>query len=208
MRTPTRKDTILDLVLTNLHNHNNKLLTFPPFALSDHNNISVWPQMRKVGTAPDKFNFKRDLQPSQKAETGRYLCSFDWPLWLSSFKTCSELLCVFEQVIYTRLDLLMPVRKVPMNTHAPWMMKHLKDLIQKRQQAFHNNGADSIPYKFYRNQVNWERKLSGAKFYKSQVAQKKKEDPKAWNIFTILKPTTFCIGSHKTWIASHLKHPW
>lgn len=82
--------------------------------------------------APDKFNFKRDLQPSQKAETGRYLCSFDWPLWLSSFKTCSELLCVFEQVIYTRLDLLMPVRKVPMNTHAPWMMKHLKDLIQKR----------------------------------------------------------------------------
>ena len=149
MKTPTRKDTILDLVLTNLHNHNNKLPTFPPFALSDHNTISVWPQMRKVGLSPDKLNFKRNLQPSQKAETGRYLCSFDWPLLLSSFKTSSELLCVFEQVIYTGLDLLMPVRKVPMNTHAPWMMKHLKDLIQKRQQAFHNNSADSIPYKFY-----------------------------------------------------------
>lgn len=66
MKTPTRKDTILDLVLTNLHNHNNKLPTFPPFALSDHNTISVWPQMRKVGTAPDKLNFKVIYNPAKK----------------------------------------------------------------------------------------------------------------------------------------------
>lgn len=54
----------------------------------------------------------------------------------------------------------MPVRKVPMNTHAPWMMKHLKDLIQKRQQAFHNNSADSIPYKFYPKAHNILRRLT------------------------------------------------
>ena len=101
MKTRTQKDTILDLVLTNLHNHNNKLLTFPPFALSDHNNISVWPQMRKVGTAPDQLNFKRDLQPSQKAETGRYLCSFDWPLLLSSFKPAVSY-SVFLNKLYTQ----------------------------------------------------------------------------------------------------------
>ena len=57
---------------------------------------------------------------------------------------------------------------------------HLKDLIQKRQQAFHKKGADSVQFKFYRNLDNLERKLCRSKFYESRVAHMKKEDPKAW----------------------------
>ena len=181
VKAPTRKDAILDLVLTNLHNHDGKLQTFPPVGLSDLNTISVSPLVWKQGTTSDKFIPKRDLQSSRKAEMGRYLCSLDWPLLLSSLETCDELLCVFEQVIHTGLDVLMPVRKVRMNTRdAPWMTQYLKDLIRKRQQAFHNNGGHSVQYKFYRIQFNRERKLCRAKFYESQVAHIKKEDPKAW----------------------------
>ena len=148
VKAPIRKDAILDLLLTNLHNHYDTPQIFPPFGLSDHNTISVSPLVRKPGTTSDKFVLKRDLQPSRKAEMGRYLCSLDWPLLLNSLETCYELLCVFEQVIHTGLDLLMPVRKVRMNTRdAPWMTQHLKDLIRKRQQAFLNKGADSVQYK-------------------------------------------------------------
>ena len=51
-------------------------------------------------------------------------------------------------------------KKVRMNTRdVPWITQHLKDLIQKREQAFHKKGADSVQYKLYRNQVNRERKL-------------------------------------------------
>ena len=60
------------------------------------------------------------------------------------------------------------------------MTQHLKDLIQKRKQAFHKKGADSVQFKFYRNLVNRERKLCRSKFYESRVAHMKKEDPKAW----------------------------
>lgn len=95
--------------------------------------ISVSPLVRKLGTAHEKFILKRDLQPSRKAEMERHLCSLDWHLLLSSLETYDELLCVFEQVILTGLDPLMPVRKVRMNTRdAPWMTQHLKDLIRKR----------------------------------------------------------------------------
>ena len=60
-------------------------------------------------------------------------------------------------------------KKVPMNTRdIPWMTQHLKDLIRKREQAFHKKGADSVQYKFYRNQVNRERKHCKAKFYQSE----------------------------------------
>ena len=133
MKTPTRKDAILDLVLTNLYDHYDKPQTFPPFGLSDHNTISVSALARKSGSAPDKFILKRDLRPSRKAEMGRFLCSLDWPLLFGSLESCDALLSVFEEVIHTGLDLLMPVSKVRLNTRgASWMTQHLKDLIKKR----------------------------------------------------------------------------
>ena len=116
MKASTRKDAIFDLVLTKLYDHYDKHQTFPPFGPCDHNTICVSPLMRKRGTASDKFILKHDLQPSRKAELGKYLCSLDWPLLLSPLETCDELLCVFEQVIQTGLDVLMPARKVRMIT--------------------------------------------------------------------------------------------
>ena len=122
METPTRKDAILDLVLTNLHDNYDKPQIFPPFGLSDHNTISVSALARKSGSAPEKFILKQDLRPSPKAEMGRYLSLLDWPLLFGSLESCDALLNVFEQVIHTGLDLLMPVSKVWLNTRdAPWM---------------------------------------------------------------------------------------
>ncbi|XP_068697409.1 uncharacterized protein [Montipora capricornis] len=112
---------------------------------------------------------------------GRFLCSLDWSLLFGSLESCDALLSVFEEVTHTGLDLFMPVSKVRLNTRdASWMTLHLKDLIQKRQQAFHKKGADSVQFKFYRSQVNRERKLCRTKFYESHVVHTKKEDPKAW----------------------------
>lgn len=66
-------------------------------------------------------------------------------------------------------------KKVRMNTRdVPWITQHLKDLIRKREQAFHKKGAELIQYKLYRNQVNRERKLCKAK-KKSQSLVKRDE---------------------------------
>ena len=53
VETPTRKDAILDLILSYLHDHCDKPQIFPPFGLSDHNTISVSSFARKSGSAPD-----------------------------------------------------------------------------------------------------------------------------------------------------------
>ena len=76
----------------------------------------------------------------------------------------------------------MPVKRVRVNTSdAPWMTRHLKSLILKRQKAFHKHGAESPHYKFYRNAVNRERKTSKANnFYKTKVEYMKDENPKVW----------------------------
>ena len=49
VKAPTRKDAILDPVITNLHDHYDKPQAFPPIGPTDHNIISVSPLVRKPG---------------------------------------------------------------------------------------------------------------------------------------------------------------
>ncbi len=83
--------------------------------------------------------------------------------------------------MHTGLDILMPVKRIRVNTtDAPWMTTHVKSLILNRQNPFHTRGTESTQYKFYGNAVNRERKVAKAKFYQSKVEHMKQENPKAW----------------------------
>ena len=156
----TRKDAILDLVLTNLNKYYKKPRIFPPFGLSDHNTIVVEGQLRDRSCST-KILLKRDIRASRKAELDRYLAVLEWEKLFSSIDTCEDLVNMFNNVITTGLDILMPIKKIRINlADAPCMTQHLKSLILKRQKAFHDHGAASSQYKFYRNIVNRERKLS------------------------------------------------
>lgn len=94
-------------------------------------------------------------------------------------ENCQDMLNVFQEVIQTGLDCLIPMKAVRVNTSdVPWMTQHLKCLISKRQKAFHTHGAESAQYKFFRNIVNRERKKWN--FCKMKVAHAKDENPKLW----------------------------
>ncbi|XP_022803444.1 angiopoietin-2-like [Stylophora pistillata] len=181
VKKPTRKNAILDLVLTNLHQFYDEPCTFPPFGLSDHHTVTVAPRIRDKSQSASKFVLKRDKRASRKAELGRYLDAIDWLTLFSSAESCEDLLDVFMNCIRTGLDLIMPVKRVRINTtDAPWMTQHLKSLIRKRQKAFHQHGSDSVQFKFFRNAVNRGRKACKASFYKSKVENMKEENPGVW----------------------------
>ena len=181
VKKPTRKNAILDLVLTNLHQFYDDPCTFPPFGLSDHHTVTVAPRIRDKSQSASKFVLKRDKRASRKAELGRYLDAIDWLTLFSSAESCEDLLDVFMNFIRTGLDLIMPVKRVRINTtDAPWMTQHLKSLIRKRQKAFHQHGSDSVQFKFFRNAVNRGRKACEASFYKSKVENMKEENPGVW----------------------------
>jgi hypothetical protein len=77
-------------------------------------------------------------------------------------------------IVHTGLDLIMPKRQIRVcNADAPWINHKLKSLIVKRQQAFTNNGVNSILFKYYTNLVNRERKICRAKYYESKIQQLK-----------------------------------
>ena len=180
VKKPTRKDAILDLILTNLHDFYDDPRHFPPFGLSDHNTIAAEPRTR-VSSRSTKYVFKRDMRASRKAEMGRFLSGMDWPSLFTSFESCEDMLSMFCETIHAGLDLLIPVKKVRVcSSDAPWMTQHLKSLILKRQKAFHNKGPKSLQYKLYRNVVNRERKVCKANFYKLKVENMKEKNPMVW----------------------------
>ena len=85
VKKPTRKDAILDLVLTNLHDFYEEPQDFPPFGLSDHQTVTVESLVGANCGQPCKFVLKRDKRESRKAELGRYLSVIDWSVFFFLF---------------------------------------------------------------------------------------------------------------------------
>ncbi len=80
---------------------------------------------------------------------GRYLNEIHWLILFSSLESCEDLVYTFNNVVHTGLDILMPVKRIRVNTtDAPWMTAHVKSLILNRQNAFHKYGTESTKYKF------------------------------------------------------------
>ena len=178
---PTRKDVILDFVLTNLNDHYVAPEIFPPVGLSDHNIIMASPKVTTKNLNTWKVIYKRDSRASCKAAIGRYLSALDWPLLFNCIQSCKELWNTFQQVISIGLDLLMLLRKIrAIPSGVPWMSQKLKALIETRHVAFSKGRTSSVQFECYRNAVNRERKECRANYCESRVRQMKGEHPKAW----------------------------
>ena len=86
---PTCCANILDLVLTNMHNfyESKPAVLLPPFSLSDHNAVAVWPKTKVSTSTPSrKIVIKRDeinwhlieLQTSCDEKCKFLFCNYDW----------------------------------------------------------------------------------------------------------------------------------
>ena len=72
VKKPTRKNAILDLVLTNMHGFYADPHHFLPFGLSDHHTVTVEAKERAESRPAPKFVQRRDKRESRRAELRRY----------------------------------------------------------------------------------------------------------------------------------------
>ncbi len=108
----------------------------PPFGMSDYNTITISLKQRTQDLPSRRTVLKRDTRPSRKMELGRYLSEIDWSLFedLDTFDEKCELL---SDIISTRVNFIMPERKVKFHTNdASWVTKDFKLLIMLRERAF------------------------------------------------------------------------
>ena len=112
---------------------------------------------------------------------GRYLTQINWPLLFSPLVSCEEKWQVFQDVIHSGLDTIMPAKPVKICTaDVPWMNESLKSLIVKRQKAFCTYGPDSAQFKYFRNLVNRQRKICRGEYYESKIQHLTGENSKRW----------------------------
>ena len=180
VRVPTRRDQILDLIITNLPHlyENNSVEMRPPFGLSDHNVIMLHPKNRPPLASSRRTVRKRDSRSSRRNELGRYLSSCDWSI-LNSLTNCEDKIKLFADLISFGLDSIMPLKTFKLHINdQPWVTAEFKKLIKLRQRAFAKGDKDL--FHVYRNRVNRERKSCRARFYSSKVQHLKETKPSQW----------------------------
>lgn len=180
VRTPTRGDHILDLIITNMPQLYNKdsVERYPPFGLSDHNVIMLHPRKRPSQAISRRTVRKRDTRRSKTYELCRYLSSCDWS-FLDSPMNCENQVQLFVELVRIGLDNIMPLKTTKLHVNdPPWFTPELKKLIKLRQRAFQTD--DKELFRLYRNRVNRERKTCRANFFSSKVQHLKETKPSQW----------------------------
>ena len=96
---PTRGLNILDHVFTNLKEYYNSPVAGPPFGLSDHITVTIFPAIRKTRQTQKKVVKTRDKRPSNVACLGRYLTNISWESMLPLYQSCDDKLSFVTEVI-------------------------------------------------------------------------------------------------------------
>ena len=127
VKVPTRKKATPDLILTNMHEYYSPPQVCPPFGLSDHYAVVATPKDGKRNINSKTFAMRRYLRTSNKAALGRYLTQINWHLLFTRVVSCEEKWQVFQDVIHSGLDSIIPAEPVKICTaDVRWMNKSLK----------------------------------------------------------------------------------
>ena len=137
------------MILTNWNEYYLKPVKLPPFGLSDHCTVTIYPKVRSKCVKPFKKKFIRDMCLSSKQALGRYLTHINWST-IDILQDTEEKCQFFNNIIHLGLDTIMPTKTIKIHTQdAPWITGHLKSLIQKRQKALSQDCLTK--FRFYHN---------------------------------------------------------
>ena len=170
---------VLDLIVTNLDEIYNEPTVTAPLGTSDHNVVKWTPSASGLhGKNTSKKHVLRFPQSARDA-FGRWCNSHTWFADVKNHGACSELASSFTQDLSLAIDRIFPTKIVKIHcTDKPWMTPSLKQLIHKRQRAFHSGDRDL--WRHHRSKVKKEISLKKHSFYTNKVQHLKSCNPKKW----------------------------
>ena len=166
VKNPTRKDAILDLILTNMSNICDAPKVIAPIGLSDHNSVLCVLKKCKSMNKCKKIQI-RPRNSSAKRAFGRWLTNYNWSN-LYHTASCEQKLELFQDVISTGLDHFLPCKVVKIHDRdKPWITPSYKQLIKSRQKAFFQK--DDKLYHQLRNRAFREGKKLKSAFLRNKL---------------------------------------
>ena len=166
-------------MLTNMKEFYDKAIERPKIGGSDHSSVEIQPKLRAQPSQLKKTIISWDLRPSKRHEMQIYLENVDVPRLLDTVETCVEKVSLFENIVNTGLDLIIPLRsKTIRRSEPPWLNDKLKNLIKRRQCALAKGNMDT--FRTLRNCANRERKICRAKYCEAKVSHLRESKPSVW----------------------------
>ena len=140
VKVPTRKNAILDLIITN---RNNKLykspITLPSIGTSDHLCVLYEPVDKVITPIKKTILYLRTFPDSAILAFGHWLVNFDWSI-LFSISDVNLKITYFFEIMWIMIDKYFPLKKViATNNDKPWMTSKIKCLMDDRTRA-HTSG--------------------------------------------------------------------
>ena len=166
VKVPTRKEAILDLILTNKTNKFYKNpITLPSIGTSDHLSVLYEPVSNPKTKIEKKKITIRKYHKSAIIAFGSWLVKFDWSILLSISNVNLKIAYFFE-IMWIMIDKYFPpVKIVTTQNDNPWISSKIKSLIAKRQKAHKSQNFKAR--KQLAKLVLEEVKIAKEKYYKS-----------------------------------------
>ena len=143
VRDPTRGNSILDLILTEICNRYDKPVISANLGTSDHGSVFWRPKPSPDITVHAHKALKRSVRrfPGSAINAfGRWVSSHHWFTALDRVASVDSLKGSFNTDVKTAIDIHFPLKSVKIHpTNRPWMTSHIKQLILERQRAFHSD---------------------------------------------------------------------
>ena len=140
---PTRQDSILDYIITNLKSFYKTPDISAPLGTSDHNVIMWIPKdiFKDNNNTCTKRTVRRYPQSGLNG-FGLWSTRNKWFSGLGLNPSSDELASSFTNDLNTAFDHFFPVNTIKFHpTDKPWITGHIKQLIKERQRAFHTGDA-------------------------------------------------------------------
>ena len=141
--------------------------------------MEIQPKLRAKPSQLKKTIISRDLRPSKRHAMQIYLENVDVPRLLDTVEPCVEKVSLFENIVKSGLDFIIPLRsKTIHRSEPPWLNDKLKNLIKRHQCALAKGNMDT--FRTLRNCMDRECKICRAKYYEAKVSHLRECKPSVW----------------------------
>ena len=184
VREPTRGNSVLDLVISNLASYYNKPVVSAHLGSSDHCSVH-WVPNPNYGssklTAKKKVVKMRRFPESALNEFGRWVSAHNWFAHSCAvdYLPVDSLTTSFSDDLCNAINIYVPAKSVKIHpTDKPWMSAEIKSLILERQRACHSGSNER--WRLLRNKVRMAICKRKKEFFARKVKSLKTSDPRSW----------------------------
>lgn len=124
---PTRRSSVLDLILCNKSGFVSNVQIGPPVGSSDHASVTFQLDLKRKSK---EIRWVRDYRCADYYQIGTYLAGIDWVGMMNSGGTVNQLYETLLAVLHHTIQLYVPLRKL--NAEEKGLPEHLRRLSRRR----------------------------------------------------------------------------